>query len=62
MTALFVPRSPPHSSAFIAVVVGCRWNPLSSLSEVLSLPVAEVSSRFLIVWLEAKSDIERLAR
>ena len=42
MTALSVPRSPPHSGVFIAVVAGCRWTPLSSLSEVLPLLAAEV--------------------
>ena len=62
VTALSVLCSPPRRGVFIAVVAGCRWTPLSSLSEVLSLPVAEGSSRFLIVWLEAKSDLERLAR
>jgi len=43
VTALSVPFSPPYSGVFIAVVVG-RWTPLSSLSEVLSLSAAEVSS------------------
>ena len=42
MTALSVLRSPRHSGVFIAVVAGCRWTPLSSLSEVLPLPLKQI--------------------
>ena len=48
MIALSVPRSPPCSGVFIAVVVGCRWPPLSSLSEVLPLPAAEADQDSLV--------------
>ena len=41
-------HSPPRSGVFIAVVAGCRWTPLSSLSDVIPLLAAEVSSRFPI--------------
>jgi hypothetical protein len=45
VTVLSIPHSPPRSGAFIAVVAGCNWTPLSPLSEVLSLPATKVSSR-----------------
>jgi len=48
VTALSISCSPAHSGVFIAVVADCRWTPLSSLSEVLPLLAAEVSSRFPI--------------
>ena len=48
VTALSVLCSLPCSGVFIAVVACCRWSPLSPLSEVLSLPAAEVSYRFAI--------------
>ena len=51
MTALSVPRSPPHSGVFIAVVAGCHWTPLSYLSEVLPLPAAEVDHDSLVASL-----------
>ena len=40
VTALSILCSLPRSGVFIAVVAGCRWTPLSHLSEVLPLPSA----------------------
>ena len=51
MTALSVLCSPPHSGVFIAVVAGCRWTPLSPLSEVLPLPAAEADQDSLVASL-----------
>ena len=51
MTALSVPRSPPRSGVFIAVVAGCRWTPLSPLSKVLPLPAAEADQDSLVASL-----------
>ena len=48
MTALSVPCRPPHLGIFIAVVAGCRWTPLSPLSEVLPLPAAEADQDSLV--------------
>jgi hypothetical protein len=48
VTALSVPRSPPRSGVFVAVVAGCRWTPLSPLSEVLPLPAAEEDQDSLV--------------
>ena len=48
MTALSVPRNPPRSGVFITVVAGCRWTPLSPLSEVLPLPAAEADQDSLV--------------
>jgi hypothetical protein len=52
--ALSILCSPPHSSVFIAVVVVCRWTPLSPLSAVL--PLSSRRSRLLVpvIKLEAK--------
>ena len=46
-----VPRSSLCSGAFIAVVVGCRWTPLSPLSEVLPLSAAEADQDSLVASL-----------
>ena len=51
VTALSVPRCPSHLGAFIAVVAGCRWTPLSPLSEVLPLLAAEVDEDSLVASL-----------
>ena len=51
MTALSVLCSPPRSGVFIAVVAGCRWTPLSPLSEVLPLPAAEADQDSLVASL-----------
>ena len=51
MTTLSVPRSPPRSGVFIAVVAGCRWTPFSPLSEVLPLPAAEADQDSLVASL-----------
>ena len=48
MTALSIPRSQPRSGVFIAVIAGCRWTPLSPLSEVLPLPAAEADQDSLV--------------
>ena len=51
VTALSVPRSPPRSGVFIAVVAGCHWTPLSPLSEVLPLLAAEADQDNLVASL-----------
>ena len=51
MTALSVLRSPPRSGVLIAVVAGCRWTPLSPLSDVLPLPAAEADLDTLVASL-----------
>ena len=51
VTALSVPRSPPCSGVFIAVVAGCRRTPLSPLSEVLPLLAAEADQDSLVASL-----------
>ena len=48
VTALPILRSPPRLGVFIAVVVGCRWTPLSPLSEVLPLPATEADQDSLV--------------
>ena len=48
MAALSVPCSPPRLGVFIVVVAGCRWTPLSPLSEVLPLPAAEADQDSLV--------------
>ena len=48
MTALSVPRNPPSSGVFIAVVAGCHQTPFSPLSEVLPLPAAEADQDSLV--------------
>ena len=47
-TALSVVCRPPRSGVFIAVVAGCRWIPLSPLSEVLPLLAAEADQDSLV--------------
>ena len=48
MTTLSVLCSPPRSGVFIAVVAGCHWTPLSTLSEVLPLLAAEADQDSLV--------------
>ena len=54
MTALSISRSPSRSGAFIAIVAGCRWTPLSPLSEVLPLPAAEADQDSLVASILGK--------
>ena len=61
VTALSVPHSPPHSSAFIAVVAEGRQTPFSSLSESFS-EAAKISSRSLTSRKNLRSILVRLSQ